>query len=58
MEFHLAYAHLTLAHSKGQGQCHAQFDCQYLILLADLHMTLAHSNGQGQGHPLLDCDNL
>ena len=26
----LAYLHLTLAHSKGQGQGRAHFDCQYL----------------------------
>ena len=28
--FRLAYLHLTLAHSKGQGKGHAQFDCEYL----------------------------
>ena len=29
--FRLAYAHLTFAHSKTQGQDHAHFDCEYLV---------------------------
>ena len=29
MAFSLAYLHLTLALSKDQGQCNAQFDCEY-----------------------------
>ena len=27
----LIHLHLTLAHSKGPGQSHAQFDCEYLV---------------------------
>ena len=30
MAYQLAYAHLTLAYPKGQGQSHINFDCQYL----------------------------
>ena len=30
MGFHLEYFNLTVAHSKGQGQGHANFDFKYL----------------------------
>ena len=30
MNSRLIYLHLTLAHAKGQGQGHIQFDCEYL----------------------------
>ena len=30
MDFQLAYLHLTLTHSKGQGQDHAHLDSGYL----------------------------
>ena len=29
--FRLAYLHLTLANSIGQGQGHAHFDCEYFV---------------------------
>ena len=28
--FSLAYLHMTLSHSKHEGQGHVQFNCQYL----------------------------
>ena len=28
--FRLVYAHLILTHSKGQGQGHAHFNCEYI----------------------------
>ena len=38
------YLHLTLAHSEGQSQGHANFDCEYLVTVTDLtNSAIAHT---------------
>ena len=67
--FWLAYLHLTLDHSKGQGHMH--FDCKYLIngnikdnhyyyhpLIDIFTFILAHSTSQCQGYEHIDCEYL
>ena len=44
ISFRLTYLHLTLAHSKAQGQGHPHFDCEYLYQWWQIWQTLLLSS--------------
>ena len=74
MSFRLANFNLTLAHSKGEDQGHAHFNCKDIWTLTDfaniaisdkvnvrsayLDLTFVNIKGQSYGQPHLDGENL
>ena len=44
--FRVVYLHLTLTHSKGQGQCHKDSDCEHLINVDRANITISDTKSR------------